>query len=53
MWKITHACHPAPKGGILLIDEALAEPLQALVSGFSVQVSGRRSIVWFFLTPET
>jgi hypothetical protein len=33
--------------------EARAEPLQAPVSGFSVQVSGRRNIVWFFLTPET
>jgi hypothetical protein len=36
-----------------LISEALAKPLQAPVSGFSVQVSGRRNIVWFFLTPET
>jgi hypothetical protein len=23
------------------------------VSGFRFQVSGRRKIVWFFLTPET
>jgi hypothetical protein len=33
--------------------KALAEPLQAPVSGFSVQVSGRRNIVLFFLAPET
>jgi hypothetical protein len=33
--------------------EALAEPLQASVSGFSVQVSGRCNIVWFILIPET
>jgi hypothetical protein len=33
--------------------EALAEPLQAPVSGFSVQVSGRCNIVWFILIPET
>jgi hypothetical protein len=37
----------------LLTGEALTKPLQAPVSGFSVQVSGRRNIVWFFLTPET
>jgi hypothetical protein len=37
----------------LLPIEALAKPLQAPVAGFSVQVSGRRNIVWFFLTPET
>ncbi|MEI8353474.1 MAG: hypothetical protein WCG22_03075 [Lentisphaerota bacterium] len=36
-----------------LLLEALAIPLQAPVSGFSVQVSGRRNIVRFFLTPET
>jgi hypothetical protein len=39
--------------GKVKIFEALAEPLQARVSGFSVQASGRRNIVWFFLTPET
>jgi hypothetical protein len=38
---------------IRIMIEALAAPLQAPVSGSSVQVSGRRNIVWFFLTPET
>jgi hypothetical protein len=33
--------------------EALAKPLQAPDSGFSVQVSGRCNIVWFILIPET
>jgi hypothetical protein len=31
-------------------DAPFAEPLQAPVSGFSVQVSGRCNIVWFILT---
>jgi hypothetical protein len=37
----------------VIYPEALAKHLQAPVSGFSVQVSGRRNIVWFFQTPET